>query len=112
MLRQMSATEYAEWKAYSVLEPFDGPAQAREANYRAGILASVTYNMWRGKDAAARGPEDFFPSLKVAPAAEPDPEQLTPEQRAKRDAYFRSMAEMLNTAYHGRVEERADVDGR
>lgn len=119
MLREMSATEYAEWKYYSTQEPFGHPlalaladAERYYGDYRAGLLASIQHNSWRTKGAKALGPVDFFPNLAPSPADEPDPAALSDEERAARDAMIRQMAEMLNQAYHGRIEEPADVDGR
>lgn len=64
----------ARWLAYFQLEPF-GPVQE---DLRSGWIASLIYNSNRGKDAEAKGPEFFFPSL--APAAEVSEEKDDAEQ--------------------------------
>ena len=53
----MSARRFAEWRAYSELEPFGPPAEF----WRAGIIASMLANVHRGKHQKPYKPEDFMP---------------------------------------------------
>lgn len=61
LLGRMDAVELQEWKAFAQLEPFG----ELRADYRAGIMASTFYNMFRGKKTRAGKVEDFMPFLKA-----------------------------------------------
>jgi len=53
----MSARTFAEWQAYSTIEPFGPPADF----WRAGIIASMIANVNRKKNQKPFQPEDFMP---------------------------------------------------
>ena len=61
MLREMSFDELCEWRDFYELEPFDSPERA---DFRAGLVASMLYNVNKGKTATAKKPMDFFPSRR------------------------------------------------
>lgn len=65
----MSARRFAEWRAYSMLEPFGPPA----AFWQAGLIASTIRNVNRAKstDPVSR-PEDFMPESMKAERADAD----------------------------------------
>lgn len=54
---RMSSREFSEWIAYSGIEPWGED----RADLRAGILASLTANINRGKGAKPFRPSDFMP---------------------------------------------------
>jgi len=56
---QISSREFAEWIAYSTIEPFG----EERADLRAGIIASVIANVNRGKGHAPYKPRDFMPTF-------------------------------------------------
>lgn len=64
---RVSAREFSEWMAYYRLEPFG----EFRADYRMGILASITTNQWKEKGDTAARPEDFLPVFGTAPAGKP-----------------------------------------
>jgi len=55
MLAEIPRALFLEWVAYHELEPW---GQDR-ADARAAIVASVTYNVNRGRGSRSRGPKDF-----------------------------------------------------
>ena len=57
LLARADSRELAEWRAYERIEPFG----EKRADYRAGMVASVMANAWKGKDQKAFTPEDFMP---------------------------------------------------
>jgi hypothetical protein len=57
LLSQISSRQFADWLAYYSLEPFG----EERADLRAGIVASVVNNRWRGKGEKALSPIDFMP---------------------------------------------------
>ena len=67
LLATVSSAELTEWQAFEQLEPFG------DENRQRALLAALTYNAYRGKDAPARGVEDFLPRWG---ADEPDDDQL------------------------------------
>ena len=70
MLSEISSAQYAEWLAYSKLEPW---GEERD-DLRMGIVASTIANVNRGKGQKAFTPDQFMPSF----------EQETEEQAAER----------------------------
>jgi hypothetical protein len=56
MLGEISSHAYAEWMAYSRIEPW---GEERE-DLRIGILASMIANMFREKGKKAYQPQDFI----------------------------------------------------
>jgi hypothetical protein len=79
----MSSREFAEWRAYSTLEPFGEEI----SNWRAGMLASVIASVFGGKKSKAFQPQDFYPVVDQPKQADPD-------------AMLRKI-EMLNAAFGG-----------
>ena len=57
LLARVDSRELAEWRAYERIEPFG----EKRADARAGMVASVMANAWKGKDQKAFTPEDFMP---------------------------------------------------
>jgi hypothetical protein len=70
MLSEISSVQYAEWLAYSALEPW---GEERD-DLRMAIIASTIANVNRGKGQKAFTPDQFMPSF----------EQETEEQAAER----------------------------
>jgi flagellar basal body rod protein FlgC len=70
MLSEISSVQFAEWIAYSTLEPW---GEERD-DLRMGIMASTIANANRGKNQKPYKPQDFMPSF----------EQETEEQAAER----------------------------
>ena len=68
----MSSREFAEWVAYSRIEPFG----ERRADLRSATVAQVMYNMWRGSSDPAKTAADFMPDFERAKGAQ----QQTVEQ--------------------------------
>lgn len=61
LMRSMSSAEFCEWMAFAELEPF---GSLRE-DYRAGLAAAATVNVWRSsKDEKVTAPLDFFPEYQ------------------------------------------------
>ncbi len=68
--------EFATWRELSLmLEQVKHVRQ--EADYRAGVVASIMANAHRGKGHSGYKPGDFFPSLKR------EPEYISAETAAK-----------------------------
>lgn len=57
MLSRMSSVELAEWMAFDTLEPIG----ELRGDVRTGIVASLIYNVNRGKDMKPLAPIDFMP---------------------------------------------------
>jgi len=91
----MSSREFAEWLAYSQLEPFD----ELRADLRAGIVASTVANVYRDTSVRAEAfqPNDFMP---FARKPESEPEERQPWQDQLR------MVEMWNAALGGADKRR------
>jgi len=66
MLSEISSTQFAEWMAYSRLEPW---GEERD-DLRMGIIASTIANANRGKNSKPFKPQDFMP--KFEPETEED----------------------------------------
>ncbi len=86
----MTARELAEWMAYERVEPF---GHTRD-NYHMATLASLTYNINRGKDAKAAAPQDFMWAVTV-----PSDEARAERQRQRKlwadiRGHFKSLAEI------------------
>lgn len=62
--------QFAEWMAYSTLEPW---GEERD-DLRMGIVASTIANANRGKNTKAYSPQDFMPKF------EPEPEDVAIER--------------------------------
>lgn len=60
MLAEMTSLQYAEWIAYSRLEPW---GEDRD-DLRMGIVASVIANSNRGKGQKPFKPQDFMPDFE------------------------------------------------
>jgi hypothetical protein len=60
MLSEISSRDFAEWMAYSRLEPW---GQDRD-DLRMGIIASTIANANRGKGQKAFTPDQFMPSFE------------------------------------------------
>lgn len=60
MLAEISSVQFAEWMAYSLLEPW---GEGRD-DLRAGIVASTVANANRGKNAKPFKPQDFMPEFE------------------------------------------------
>ena len=60
MLGEISSTQFAEWMAFSRLEPWG----EERADLRTGIVASTIANANRGKNTKAFKPEDFMPRFE------------------------------------------------
>ena len=60
MLAEITSTQFAEWMAYSRLEPW---GEERD-DLRMGIVASTVANVNRAKDRKPYKPQDFMPSFE------------------------------------------------
>lgn len=60
MLAEMTSAQFAEWMAYSRLEPW---GEERD-DLRTGIVASTMANINRGKSRKPYKPTDFMPSFE------------------------------------------------
>ena len=60
MLGEISSAQFAEWMAYSRLEPW---GEDRD-DLRMGIVASVIANSNRGKGKKPYKPQDFMPNFE------------------------------------------------
>lgn len=87
LLRSIDAAELTEWQVYARLEPWD----ETRADLRAGILASVIANIWRGKDAQPLTPRDFMPDFDPEPAPAVDEDALILEQQRLFEAMVMGM---------------------
>src|SRR5262249_57721221 len=65
MLSELTASQIAEWEAFSELEPFG----SLRDDLRAGMVGAVITNNipFRGRGARAVRPADLFPSLRPSP---------------------------------------------
>lgn len=70
MLSEITSMQFAEWMAYSTLEPW---GEERD-DLRMGIVASTIANANRGKNTKAYSPQDFMPQF------EPEPEDVAIER--------------------------------
>lgn len=70
----MSARTFAEWQAYSAIEPFGPQAEF----FRAGIIAAMIANVNRKKNQPPYKPEDFMPKGMLH-----EPTPMSAEQRAQ-----------------------------
>ena len=84
----MDSLEFAEWVAYSLVEPF---GQDR-ADLGAAIVASVIANVHRGEQQPPFAPADFLPNF------DPPQEQTYEDQIA--------LVEILNAAFGGTDERQ------
>lgn len=57
MLSRISSTELSEWMAFDAIDPIG----ELRGDARNGILASLIYNVNRGKDVKPSTPIDFMP---------------------------------------------------
>ena len=74
----LSARQVAGWMAYATIEPF-GELQA---DYRAGVVASITANSTRSSRAQkSYQPGDFFPWLEGEERRQKSPQELYAEIR-------------------------------
>lgn len=72
---RVTAREFAEWQAYYRLEPFG----EYRADYRMGVLAAITANLWKEKGEEPTRPEDFLPRFgRAAEALEQEPARPPP----------------------------------
>lgn len=80
----MSARTFAEWQAYSTIEPFGPQAEF----WRAGMIACMIANVNRKKNQQPFKPEDFMPKglVEQVPAAL-SAEQTTHVLRQNFEAY-------------------------
>ncbi len=60
MLAEMTSQQFAEWLAYSRLEPWG----EERADLRMGIVAQTIANANRGKNQKPYKPQDFMPSFE------------------------------------------------
>jgi hypothetical protein len=70
MLAEITSTQFAEWMAYSKIEPW---GQDRD-DLRMGIIASTIANVNRGKNGKPLNPQDFIPDF------EPEDEERAAER--------------------------------
>ncbi len=70
MLSEITSKQFAEWMAYSRLEPW---GEDRD-DLRMGIMASTMANVNRGKNQKPYKPQDFMPSF------EPETEEQAAER--------------------------------
>jgi hypothetical protein len=68
MLQRMSSAELTEWMAFYVVEPFG----EEHADFRAGVIASVTANHSMSPPDKPRRPSDFFGSRTDGLTRAPD----------------------------------------
>lgn len=62
MLQQISSQQFAEWQAYTKLEPWG----EERGDLRAGIVASTIANVNRStKSTRAFRPQDFMPDFEI-----------------------------------------------
>ena len=61
MLAEISSALFAEWLAYSRIEPWG----EERADLRAGIVASTIANVNRGKKGKEFSPADFMPKFET-----------------------------------------------
>lgn len=92
MLARMPSRLFSEWMAYAQLEPF---GEGR-ADLRAGIVASVIANRWRGEDEREYKPEDFVAMPEL-------PKEAEPVQSWQHQLL---LVEMLNAAFGGKDERK------
>jgi len=69
--RWIDSKEFAEWKAFYMLEPF-GPSREDE---RAGMMSACVVNAHKARGRLMM-PEDFFPELKDGEPEEKGVEQM------------------------------------
>ena len=84
----MDSLEFAEWQAYSQIEPF---GQDR-ADLGAAIVASVIANVHRSEQQQPFTPADFLPNFE------------SPQKQSWQDQL--SFVEMLNAAFNGTDERQ------
>lgn len=84
----MTSRQFAEWLAYSNVEPFG----EQRADLRSAIIACVTANVWRGKGQKALKPEDFMPFRE-------NPEKAEVQQTMQQQ---QNIFERINKAAQGR----------
>ena len=60
MLSEITSAQFAEWMAYSRVEPWG----EERADLRAGIVASTIANVNRGKDKKPYKPQQFMPDFE------------------------------------------------
>lgn len=67
-MANITSSELSEWQEFYELEPYGEIQQ----DYRAGLLAMLMYNAWRGPEDAAKPIDFFYASLKSNEAMEGD----------------------------------------
>lgn len=85
--REVSAAEFSEWMAYDRIEPFG----ERRADLRAGIVAAVTANAFRGKDSKPFQASDFMPDFDKK-TKEQSPEEMFNRLRIHAEAHNANLA--------------------
>ena len=70
-----------EWIAYSKIEPFGEDA----AFWRAGMVASTSANIWRGRGQAAFKPADFMPHYETV---KPSPAKSSEQMKTTLESIF------------------------
>ncbi len=70
MLSEITSKQFAEWMAYSRLEPWG----EKRDDLRMGIVASTVANVNRGRNQKPYRPQDFMPSF------EPETEEQAAER--------------------------------
>jgi hypothetical protein len=90
LLRSIDSRELTEWFEYYRLEPF---GEGR-ADLRAGIVASTTANVWRGKGSRPFLPKDFMPNF--------EPKKKKPQTADE----MKEIAKAWNAVFGGEVVRR------
>lgn len=86
MLRSLTAKQFAGWRQYAAIEPFEFDTETR-ADYRAALIAQVIANVNRGEKQKAFTLKDFLLSFE-------EKEPPTPEQRrASHLLFIKSIAQ-------------------
>ncbi|HJZ57308.1 MAG TPA: hypothetical protein VKE74_20230 [Gemmataceae bacterium] len=96
MLSELTASQIAEWEAFSELEPFG----SLRDDLRAGMVGAVITNNipFRGRGARAVRPADLFPSLRPSPTG-----------RGQTREQIQAVLVHLTHAMGGRVVRAADL---
>jgi hypothetical protein len=90
LMRSLTSRQLSEWMVFYGLDPFG----EQRADLRAGIVASVVNNRWRGRHETPREPADFMP-FREQPKQTPD-------------EIKRTLRTILGGMTHGK--SRADLD--
>jgi hypothetical protein len=63
LVDSMTSQEFTEWQAFFILEPWGHDVEY----HRTGVVASMAYNIARGKNDRAISATDFIPGMEQPP---------------------------------------------